>query len=119
MTREKMFGKYCHNLLVHAPIQNRLNTCKSKAAENQERSFNAIQDITLRTSNRKPGHVIGNKVVRLQAEAMTKEKYEFTQTDDLIPSEIIASPDFPFFMNILDLIIFSNLRYKAKLLIML
>ena len=45
MTRDKPFGKYAHNLLVHAPIQYRIISGESINAEEEERTFNTIQCI--------------------------------------------------------------------------
>lgn len=84
MTKEKLYGKYCHNLLVHAPIQYRLVSGKSINVENEERFFNAIKNITRNTSNKTPGHLIGNIIVRHQAESIAREKYEFAKTDYLM-----------------------------------
>ena len=49
-------------------IQNRLISGKSCHAEEQERVFNAITNIARATSSKKPGHIIGNIFLRLQAE---------------------------------------------------
>ena len=51
MTREKIYGKYLHNLLVHAPLQYRLvsgdSINYSINCEDEERFFKTICDITM------------------------------------------------------------------------
>ena len=68
MTSRKFYGAYFHKISAHAAIQNRLISGKSCHAEEQERVFNAITNITRATSSKKPGHIIGNIFLRLQAE---------------------------------------------------
>ena len=77
ITREKLYGKYNHNLLVHSPLQYRLVSGKSINCEGEERFFNTIRGITNSTSNYKPGHIIGNVITRHQVESRCKEKYHF------------------------------------------
>ena len=75
MTRDKLFGKYEHNLLVHAPLQYRLVSGESSNVEDEERVFNTIRNCSHGTTNNWPGHLIGNLFVRLQVETQCKEKY--------------------------------------------
>ena len=75
MTRDKLFGKYMHNLLVHAPLQYRLVSGESLNVEDEERVFNTIRNCSHSTTNNWPGHIIGNLFVRLQIENQCKEKY--------------------------------------------
>ena len=88
ITKEKLYGKYLHNLLVHAPIQYRLINGRSINCEGEERFFNLIKQITGSTSSMKPGHVIGNCIIRLQVEARSKEKYEYSIQSNEIDKEI-------------------------------
>ena len=67
-SRKLYHGKYLHNLVSHEPIQLRLISGQSSNAENEERIFNAIKGITNSTSSYRPGHVITNMFLRLQAE---------------------------------------------------
>ena len=64
LTHDKLYGKYMHNLLVHAPIQYRTVSGASINCEDEERIFNSMKNITHSTTNNKPGHVIGNLIVR-------------------------------------------------------
>ena len=87
MTRDKLFGKYEHNLLVHAPLQFRLISGQSANVEDEERIFNTISNSQSTTNNR-PGHLIGNLVTRLQVETGCKERYEYNSNKDYTPNEI-------------------------------
>jgi hypothetical protein len=49
-------------------IQHRLVSGKSRHAEEQEIIFNAVANITRETSFNKPGYIIGNVFLRIQAE---------------------------------------------------
>ena len=91
MTRDRLFGKYQHNVCVHGPLQYRLVNGETINCEDEERSFNLIKSITRGTSNYKPGHLIGNLVVRLEAESQSKKKYEFDTRKD---STLTAISDF-------------------------
>ena len=84
MSRDRLFGKYQHNTCVHAPLQYRSTNGETMNCEDEERSFNLIKNITRCTSNYTPGHLIGNLVVRLEAESQCKEKYEFDRKKILL-----------------------------------
>ena len=71
----KLFGKYLHDLLCHAALSYRLLNGRSMNVEKDEAVFNTIKSITNSTSNRRPGHIIGNLIVRLQAEDRFKKSY--------------------------------------------
>ena len=77
ITRNKLFGKYFHNLLVHAPLQYRLVSGESINCEDEERFFKDIKSILHNTTDNKAGHLIGHLIVRLQVKYRCKEKYEF------------------------------------------
>ena len=64
-------------MCVHAPLQYRLVNGETINCEDEERCFNLIKNITKDTSNYKPGHVIGNLIVRQEVESQCHEKYEF------------------------------------------
>ena len=88
ITRDKLYGKYMHNLLVHAPQQYRLVSGISVNCEGEERVFSSLKKITRCSTNNKPGHVIGNLIVRLEVESACKEKYEFNNCVETIDSDI-------------------------------
>ena len=68
VTCRKLYGKHFHGLISHAPFQLRIMSGKAMSAEDEERAFNSIKGITKCTSSNHPGHVIGNVLIRLQAE---------------------------------------------------
>ncbi|KAK3715334.1 hypothetical protein QZH41_010105 [Actinostola sp. cb2023] len=73
ITRRKLYGKYFHGLISHAPPQLRIISGKAINAEDEERLFNAINSITNATSSNHPNHIIGNILIRLQAEEELQE----------------------------------------------
>ena len=75
LSRDKLFGKYQHNLLVKSPLQFRLVCGESINVEDEERVFNTIQNISNSTTNNWPGHIIGNIFTRLQVQIRCKGKY--------------------------------------------
>ena len=79
MSREKMYGKYQHNLCVHAPFQYRLTNCESLNCEDEERCFNAMKKITKDTTNYDPAHFIDNIFVRSQVEGRCQKLYKFSK----------------------------------------
>ena len=88
LTRRKLYGKYMHNLLVHSPIQLRIINGQSINCEGEERFFNTIKQITATTSSYRPGHIIGNCIIRHQIESRCKESYQCTETSASVNKEI-------------------------------
>ena len=76
ITRDRLFGKYAHNLLVHAPIQYRLLACKSIAAERQECMFHTAQEVTTSKTNNRPDHIIENMVLRMQYKKLDQSMHD-------------------------------------------
>ena len=68
MTVRKFYGTYLHDLTAHGPIQLRIVSGRSSNAEEEERTFNTVKSITNTTSCYRPGHIISNIFIRLQAE---------------------------------------------------
>ena len=68
ITKNKLYGKYFHNLMIHAPLQYRLIAGSSINCEDEERIFNLLKSITGSTTSYHSGHVIGNLILRYQAE---------------------------------------------------
>ena len=62
--------------------QYRLISGESINCEDEERCFNLIKNITKDTSNYKPGHLIGNLIVRQEIESQCRERYDFDQKKD-------------------------------------
>ena len=88
ITREKLYGKYCHNLLVHAPIQYRLISGESINAEDEERVFHTIQKVNRGKTNNKPKNLIGNMIVRFEFEMINKNLYEFKESEATTQKDI-------------------------------
>ena len=87
-THEKLYGKYSHNLLVHAPIQYRLINGESINAEGDERTFNTIQNLTKGKTNYRPGHLIGNMIDRHEYSTQNKSLFEYENEQSTIKKEI-------------------------------
>ena len=68
VARRKFFGKYFHNVLAHSSMACRLFSGSCLHTENEERMFKTIKSITSNTSSHHPGHILGNLLIRLQAE---------------------------------------------------
>ena len=83
MSSRKFYGVYFHKLSAHAAIQHRLVSGKSCHAEEQERVFNAVTNITRANSSNKPGHIIGNVFLRIQAE----KKMGAYQSENTLPKQ--------------------------------
>ena len=87
-THEKLYGKYSHNLLVHAPIQYRLINGESTNTEGDERTFNTIQNLTKGKTNYRPGHLIGNMIVRHEYSTQNKTLFEYESEQSTTKREI-------------------------------
>jgi hypothetical protein len=73
LTCRKLYGNYFHNITSHAAMQNRIINGRSSNVEEQERVFNTIKNITKGTSSNHPNQLIGNILVRMQAEGKLKD----------------------------------------------
>ena len=67
MTMRKFYGTYLHALTAHAPVQLCIVSGRYSNAE-EKRTFNTVKSITDTTSSYRPGHIIRNIFIRLQAE---------------------------------------------------
>ena len=88
MTRDKLYGKYKHNLLVRAPRQYHLVSGEAINCEDEERVFKLIRNIVHCNSNNSQGHLIGNLIVRLEVESRCTERYEFDSSNNSTVSGI-------------------------------
>ena len=66
LTKRKMFGQYFHALICHAPKQFRVFALTSTNAENEEREFNFLKNVSTPTSNHYSENVLTNAFVRTQ-----------------------------------------------------
>ena len=71
LTREKLYGVYFHDLVVHAPPpQHQLVCLRSTSAESTERLFSQIKHISQQATNRKPDNVL-TTILSMQAKEET------------------------------------------------
>ena len=63
--REKFFGLYLHAISCHASKQYEIMCLKSCNTENEERLFGQAKASALNTTNRKPGNILPNILLRL------------------------------------------------------
>jgi len=101
MTCRKLYGKYFHDLISHAALQVRLISGKAVNAEDEERLFNSINGITNSTSSKRPGHIIGNLLIRLQAEEQLKEINEGSRTLEYLNKIQVLAKSLPTFLDTL------------------
>lgn len=81
VSREKLYGKYFHGILVHAPLQLRIISGRSLNTEGDERYFGDFKSITNTTSSLRPDHIIVNGLIRHGVEGRCKELYHCTRSD--------------------------------------
>ncbi len=70
-SREKFYGIYLHDLVVHSPLQYQMVSLRSTNAESTERLFSQIKHISHRATNRKPENVLTTILLSLQAKEET------------------------------------------------
>ena len=81
LTKRKLFGAYFHDLTAHAGCMLRLVSGQAANAEEEERMFHHIKQITKRTSNYSDDQVIPNIMVRLQAEKQMTQREDVSKQD--------------------------------------
>ena len=94
ISKRKMFGKYFHSLITHAPILNRIISLRSLNAELQERAFGQANAISKTTSNYHLDHIISNVIVRLQVEANREKQSLLLQQNSIVSNLAKALPPF-------------------------
>ena len=94
ISKRKMFGKYFHSLITHAPILNRIISLRSLNAELQERAFGQANAISKATSNYHPDHIISNVIVRFQVEANREKQSLLLQQNCIVSNLAKALPPF-------------------------
>ena len=71
ITPRTLIGKYFHNIIIHSPISYRNFSGSSLNVKSEERTFKTIKAISSNTSSHHSCHLLGNLIIRIQAE----EKY--------------------------------------------
>ena len=66
LSSRMLWGKYFHAIVCHASIMYRIISGKAANAEQEERVFHTLKNITNTTSNQLPEHVLLNNMIRMQ-----------------------------------------------------
>ncbi|KXJ06972.1 hypothetical protein AC249_AIPGENE76 [Exaiptasia diaphana] len=72
LTYRKLFGIYFHAIIDHAPLIHRIICLRSINAEQTERCFDKISDITKKTWNKQIEDLASNAFLHVQAEELTR-----------------------------------------------
>lgn len=78
-TRDKLYGTYLHDLVVHGPSQYQMMCLRSANAESTERLFSQVKHVSMRATNRKPDNVLTTVLLSMQAEEIVKTGPNATQ----------------------------------------
>lgn len=96
LTARKFYGKYFHSLSCHTPALARIVSLSTINTEDEERTFNALTNISRQTSSRRPGEIVGNSIIRYQAECKLNDKGATVRRQQSRVSEASRSlPEFP------------------------
>ena len=69
--RDRLYGAYFHDLVVHAPPQYQIVCLRSTNTESTEREFSQIKHIGLKATNRRPENVLTTVLLSMQAKDLT------------------------------------------------
>ena len=70
-TRDRLYGTYFHDFVVHAPPQFQIVCLRSSNSESTERLFSQIKHISQRATNRKPENGVATILLSMQAKEQT------------------------------------------------
>ena len=87
MTIRKFYGIHFHCITTHLPETARIFNTKAILTENEERSFGDLRRISVSTTNRKPGWIVDNAILRFNAQQSKGEKIASYQKQDSIISK--------------------------------
>ena len=73
-TIRKFYGIQFHCITTHLPETARIFNTESILTENEERSFGDLRRISVGTTNRKPGWIVDNAILRFNAQQSKGEK---------------------------------------------
>lgn len=76
LTQRKLFGNHFHSTVCHLPETYRIINTKSVLTEDEERSFGLLRRISEMTSNRRPGDIIDNAVLRFNCQEQSDERLD-------------------------------------------
>jgi hypothetical protein len=94
-TRKFFFGSHFHSIVSHLPVIYRIFNTKTILTEEEERGFGDIRSISERTTNRKPGQIIENCIIRFNAKQDDDRSDSFQKQDSNISSQSKLLPDRP------------------------
>ncbi|CAC5364623.1 unnamed protein product [Mytilus coruscus] len=84
ITTRKLYGCHFHSLVVHLPEVYRIVNTKSILCEQEERSFGSLRRIAVTTTNRKPGWIIDNTIIRYNAQQNSDDRSDSFAKQDSI-----------------------------------
>lgn len=76
MTQRKFYGNHFHSIVTHLAETYRIMNTKSVLTEDEERSFGLLRRISETTSNRKPGDVIDNAIIRYNCQSQADDRLD-------------------------------------------
>ena len=80
----------------HAPCTSRIISLSAVNTEEEERQFSTINNICKGTSSRRPGHIIPNSIIRIQAEQTFRQRRSPVATQQSQIGKFATNlPDFP------------------------
>ncbi|XP_071138708.1 uncharacterized protein [Mytilus edulis] len=93
ITTRKLYGCHFHSLVVHLPEVYRIINTKSILCEQEERSFGSLRRIAETTTNRKPGWIIDNTIIRYNAQQKSDDRCDsFAKQDSTISRQAKRLP---------------------------
>ncbi|CAC5383131.1 unnamed protein product [Mytilus coruscus] len=93
ITTRKLYGCHFHSLVVHLPEVYRIVNTKSILCEQEERSFESLRRIAETTTNRKPGWIIDNTIIRYNAQQNSDDRSDsFAKQDSTISRQAKRLP---------------------------
>ncbi|CAC5423339.1 unnamed protein product [Mytilus coruscus] len=87
MTPRKFYGSHFHSLVVHLPEIYRIINTKSILAEQEERTFGSLKRLMEGTTNRKPGWIVDNTILRFNCQQTENRICSFSKQNSVISQQ--------------------------------
>ncbi|CAG2231598.1 unnamed protein product [Mytilus edulis] len=87
MTQRKFYGSHFHSLVVHLPEIYRIINTKSILAEQEERTFGSLRRLAEGTTNRKPGWIVDNTILRFNCQQTDNRICSFSKQNSVISQQ--------------------------------
>ncbi|CAC5408359.1 unnamed protein product [Mytilus coruscus] len=87
MTPRKFYGSHFHSLVVHLPEIYRIINTKSILAEQEERTFGSLRRLAEGTTNRKPGWIVDNTILRFNCQQTENSICSFSKQNSVISQQ--------------------------------